>query len=140
MPLPLSSLQVETLKKAESYILTRVKVSTYLGRKQVTMGVNSQAVVVEDIGQISEQKVGQPDTSSTDGPGHFQLITGEIEVVEYFESFIGCIKCKGRVHPVDGSTNCQKCDIAFEERRGTRKTAARVQIGELPVMSPPESS
>ena len=138
MPLPLSPLQVGTLKKAESYILTRVNVSTYLGRKQVTMGDNSRAVVVEDIGQISEQKVGQPDTSSTDGPEHSQLITGEVEVVEYFESFIGCIKCKGKVHPTDGSANCQKCNIAFKERCGTRKMAASLQIGELHALPPPE--
>ena len=77
--------------------------TTYLGRKHVAVGVNSRAVTVGDIWEVSEKKVGQPDTSSTDGPGHFQLTTGEVEVVEYFDAFIGYIKCKGKVHPVDGS-------------------------------------
>ena len=140
VPLPRSPLQVGTLQQGESYILTRVRVSTFHGRKQVTMGVNSRAVLLEDIGDVSDKKVDQPGTSNSDGPGHFQVITGEIEVVEYFESFLGCIKCKGKVHPVEDSAYCQKCNVAFKIRRGTRKTAARVQIRELLPMSPPESS
>ena len=57
VPLPLSPLQVGTLQQGESYILTRVRVSTFHGRKQVTMGVNSRAVLLEDIGDVSDKKV-----------------------------------------------------------------------------------
>ena len=117
--------QIGSLKEKDNYYIKDATVCSYAGLKYLSFGESSVAESFADIGEVNHTEVG--DREATDFVAA-RTIEGEVEAIEYFESFVGCFKCNAKVPKNESVAECPKCGILRKVRSGCEKLVARVVL------------